>query len=287
MDRRSSGYQIAGRCTKQSSVSKWLLWMVLASATGSPIGALAILIVVWWTVDRFTTRILPDPVRGFLRWQRVGQLERTLANNPNDRRARAELADIFVQQRRWSKAAELLRSLIELEDEPVGTLYLFALASAGLKQWDQAERVLLAAKKEEPDFRGGELDLALGRVRLAKGELRGAEESLRAFCEKRRSTVEGRVLLAKVREQSGDAAGAVKLREEAWAEYASASPAHRRRDRWFAYRAKPSRPIVLGCAAMFVIVGFAFYGAPRVRAAVKTAMHSEVAPDQALEDEEP
>lgn len=262
-------------------MSKWLLWMVLASLTGSPIGAAAILIIAWWTIDRFTTRILPDPVRGFLRWQRVGQLERTLANNPNDRRARAELADIFVQQRRWSKAAELLRPLVERDDEPVVTLYLFALASAGLKQWEQAERVLLAAKKEEPDFRGGELELALGRVRLSKGDLRGAEESLRAFCEKRRFTVEGRVLLAKVREKSGDVAGAVKLREEAWAEYASAAPAHRRRDRWFAYQAKPSRPIVLGCAALFVVVGFAFYGAPRVRSVLQTTLRSDVGAGEA------
>jgi tetratricopeptide (TPR) repeat protein len=280
---RAGGDELAERCTKEG-VSKWLLWIVLSSVTGSPIGALIFLLVVWWTIDRFTTRVLPDPVRGFLRWQRVHKLERTIAHNPSDRRARAELGDIFLQQRRYSKSAELLRPLVELGDEPVGTLYLFALASAGMKQYDQAERVLLAAKKEEPDFRGGDLDLALGRVRFAKGDLKGADEALVAFLEKRRFSIEGRVLLAKVREKAGDVAAAQKLRAEAWAEYRSSPPAHRRRDRWFAWQAKPVRPIAYGAVAVFVIVGFALFGAPRVREVVSSYVP---AADSAQHEDEP
>jgi tetratricopeptide (TPR) repeat protein len=252
-------------------VSKWVLWILLTSLTGSPLGSIVILVVLYWTLDRFTTRVLPDPVRGFLRWQRVNHLERTLANNPNDRRARAELADIFNQQRRHQKAIELLKPIIEHPDEPTQTLYLFALASFGSKQYEQAERVLLAAKREEPDFRGGDLDLELGRVRFAKNDLQGAAESLTAFCNKRRSTIEGRVLLARVKEKAGDAAAAQKLKQEAWQEYVSSPPAHRRRDRFFAWQAKPARPIAYGAVAIVCFVMFAVFGAPRLRETIETA----------------
>jgi tetratricopeptide (TPR) repeat protein len=250
-------------------VSKWFLWIVLTAVTGSPLGSIVILLIVWWTIDRFTARLLPDPVRGFLRWQRVGHLERTIANNPADRRARAELADIFITQRRHQKAIDLLKPNIENPDEPTLSLYLFALASYGTKQYDQAERVLLAVQREDPDFRGGDVELELGRVRFAKNDLKGAEEALVRYLDKRRSSVEGRVLLAKVREKSGDAAGAEKLKDEAWAEYASAPPAHRRRDRIFAWQAKPARPLTYGAVALFVVVGFAIFGAPRVRETIE------------------
>ena len=48
-------------------MSQWLQWIILSSVTGSPIGSAIILIVFWFTVDRFTLGLMPDPVRWFLR----------------------------------------------------------------------------------------------------------------------------------------------------------------------------------------------------------------------------
>src|SRR5262249_6449379 len=99
---------------------------------------------------------------------------------------------------------------------------------------------------------------------------------------------EGRVLLAKVREKAGDAAAAQKLRQEAWDEYASSPPAHRRRDRWFAWQAKPARPIAYGAVALFVIVGFALFGAPRLREAVEGIIpHRHHASQQMQQQQQP
>ena len=35
-------------------MSNWLMWMILARLTGSPIGSAVALLVFWFVVDRFT-----------------------------------------------------------------------------------------------------------------------------------------------------------------------------------------------------------------------------------------
>jgi tetratricopeptide (TPR) repeat protein len=251
-------------------MTKWFQWIVLTSITGSPLFSIVILVIFWWSVDRFTFHMLPDPIRGIMRWQRASYLRRTIQQNPNDRRSRYELADILVQQRRYEAAEAVLRPIVESAEEGVPTLFLFAIASSGAKKYDQAERVMLAALDEDPDHRGGDILLELGRIRLAKNDLAGAADVLEKFVAKRRSTIEGRVLLAKVRERAGDRAAAQRLRAEAWNEYASSPPAHRRRDRAWAWRAKPVRPAAYLVVAVALAVLFARFGAPVVREAVES-----------------
>jgi tetratricopeptide (TPR) repeat protein len=249
-------------------MTKWFQWIVLTSITGSPLASILILLVFWWAIDRFTFHILPDPIRGLLRWQRASYLQRTVAHNPSDRRARFELADILVQQRRYDAAEAMLRPIVESTEEGVPTLFLFAIASYGAKKYDQAERVMLAALDEDSEYKGGDILLELGRIRLAKGDLDGAKDMLEKFIEKRRSTVEGRVLYAKVKEKAGDKEASKRLRDEAWNEYASSPPAHQRRDRKWAWRARPQRPatyLAVGLAAALV---FARFGAPVLREAI-------------------
>jgi tetratricopeptide (TPR) repeat protein len=250
-------------------VSKWFQWIVLTSITGSPLGSIVILVVFWWTVDRFTFQVLPDPVRGFLRWQRAGKLQSTIAANPNDRRARYELADIYVQQRRHAKAVELLRANYEAGEDDNATLYLLAIASMGSGQYEQAERLLLAVHKDDPDYKQNEIELAIGRVRTLRGDLKGAEEALVRYLAKRRSTVEGRVLLAKLRDKAGDAEGAKRLREEAWNEYVGSTHYQRRRDRFWAWRANPKRPITYAVVAVVFAISFARFGAPVIAEAMQ------------------
>lgn len=243
-------------------MSKWFQWMILAQITGSPLGALLILVVVWWTVDRFTFQFLPHPLRGLLRQRRVAQLRRLIAMNPSDRRARFELADILVQQRRFKGAVDVLRPNIEAGDEDVATMFLYGRASTGAGLHEQAERALKLAEIEDASYRGGEIDLELGRARLGRGDLAGAAEALERFCARRRSTVEGRVLLARVRARGGDGRAAAKLRDEAWSEYASSPASQRRRERWWAWRAKPQRPAAYAAAAMVAGLCFGEFIAP-------------------------
>ncbi|HET9452229.1 MAG TPA: hypothetical protein VFO83_15170, partial [Aggregicoccus sp.] len=75
-------------------LTKWILWMLLARLTGSPLLSLLALLLLYLALDRFTLQLLPSPLRAWGRWRRAAQLERGLAVNAHDRRARYELADL-------------------------------------------------------------------------------------------------------------------------------------------------------------------------------------------------
>lgn len=234
-------------------MSKYFLWLILSSLTRSPILSLVLVFGVMWAVDRFTVGILPSPLRLVGRWRRVGQLERMLLANPHDRRARFELADLRVGQRRYAAAVEVLKPNLAAGDEDVDTLFLYGVASLGAGQAAQGELLLDEAEKLNPDYRMGAIELERGRWRLARGDVKGAVEALERFCKGRHGTVEGRVLLAKALDKSGRDADAALMRDEAWKDYVSAPGFVRRRERSWAWRARPSRPLTYAVLAALVL----------------------------------
>jgi tetratricopeptide (TPR) repeat protein len=246
-------------------MSKWLLWMLLSSVTRSPLLSLVLVFGLLWAVDRFTVQFLPSPLRWLARWRRAGQLEALLHANPHDRRARYELADLRVGQRRYAAAVEVLKPNLAEEDEDVDTLFLLGVASLGAGQGPQGELLLNEAEKLNPDYKMGAIDLERGRWRLARGDVKGALEALERFCKGRHGTVEGRVLLAQALDRSGRDADAALMRDEAWKEYVSAPGFQRRRERLWAWRARPSRPLAYAAVAALVL-GMGAWTASRLQA---------------------
>ncbi|HTN51250.1 MAG TPA: tetratricopeptide repeat protein [Anaeromyxobacter sp.] len=231
-------------------MSTWMLWLLLSWITGSPLGAAAILLLVWWLGDRVTFRLLPDPFRLLSRSRRTGQLRRTLAQNPHDRRARFELATLLLDARRPAAAAEVLRPNVEAGDEDVHTAYTMGAALARSGQGDAAERVLAVARAEEPGFRSGELDLELGRLRVRRGDFPGAREALERLVALRPGSVEGRYWLSRALAGAGDGAGARRVAEEAWREYSALPRFQRARERPFAWRLRPWRPALVAAGVV-------------------------------------
>ncbi len=228
------------------------LWWLVSWFTGSPVTALVVLLVLWWASDRFTFRVLPDPVRWLARWRRMGQLRRTLAVNPHDRRARFELAERLLESGRPREAAETLRPNVEAGDEDAHTAFVMGAALGRSGAYDPAERALALVREADPRFRAGELELELGRQRLARRDFAGAREALERLLEQRPGSIEGRWLLSRALAGLGDVAGAVAAREQAWRDYRTLPRFHRRHERPFAWRAKPSRP---AATALLVVAG--------------------------------
>jgi len=238
-------------------MSQWMQWMLLSWITGSPLGALAILAVFWWLGDRATFRVLPDPFRLFRRWQRTARLRRDLSANPHDRRARLELAQLLLELRRPREAAEVLRPNVDAGDDDVHTAFAMGAALARSGSHELAERCLAAARARDPAFRMGEIDLELGRMRLRRGDTAGAIEPLARLVAERPGTVQGRFWLARALEGQGDRAGAARVREEAWREYAALPRFRRQDERPYAWRIRPWRPalvaVVVALAAALVL----------------------------------
>jgi uncharacterized protein (TIGR02996 family) len=234
-------------------MSNLLLFTLLTFLTGNPILALLALVAIWWLGDRATFRFLPDPFRWVTRWRRRAQLGRALADNPSDRRARLELADLLLEAKQPAEAVATLRFNVEAGDDDVHTAYLWGTALGRGGQAEAAERALAVARTADPRFRSGEIDLELGRQRLARGDAAGAKEALERLLELRPGTVEGRWFLVRALERLGDAAGAARRRDEAWAEYAALPRFQRRAQRGYAWRLRPWRPALVALGLVVLL----------------------------------
>src|SRR5262249_29256377 len=139
------GWKAGPRAMVGGAMSKVLIWMLLSTVTGRPILSLGLMVVAWFVLDRFTLGILPDPLRVVMRARRAAAVARSLDNNPHDRRARAERAEILLGFGRASAAVALLRPNLEAGDDDATTLYLMGTACYRAKHTREAEVFLGAA----------------------------------------------------------------------------------------------------------------------------------------------
>lgn len=237
--------------------STWLQWIVLSALTGSPIGSAIFLLVFWLVVDRFTWGLLPDPFRALGRLQRAARLERTIGANPHDGRARLELAGLLVERGQHRRALDVIRPNVEKGDDDAQTLFTMGVACLGAGFHAQGEKLLETVEEKSPGFRVNEIDLVRGRSLLARKDFAGAKAALERLVQVRQGSVQGRVLLSQALLGLGDDGAAALMRDAAWAEYVHAPRFQRRQERWWAWRARPSRPLTI---LALVLAGLLFTG---------------------------
>lgn len=251
--------------------STYILWIILSAVFRSPILAGVAVLVIVLVADRVAIGVLPDPFGFFKRWSRTSRLQRTLLQNRNDRRARYELAEIYVSRKKFQQAVDTLKPNLEQGDDDKHTLYLMGVACLGAGHSQQGETFLDAAEALEPNFRMGDIDLERGRYRIARKDFTGAVKALRNFTQKRQSSIEGQFLLAKALELSGDDATAALERQTAWSHYVAAPGFQRKRERRWAWSAKPSRPLLYGTLLAVVLVAFFRFITPLIATQAREA----------------
>lgn len=223
---------------------KFLSWIFLSVLLGNPLLALVVLVVIYWMTDRYTLGLLPDPFRLVSRWQRLSHLNRRLNDNPHDRKARLDKADVLLELRRPKAAFAAVRPNVEAGDHDPHTLYVAGRAAFGAGEFDNGRRLLEAVREDDPSFAQGGIDLELGRGLLQAGRPEEAKVALERFVGGRTSAIEGNVLLGRARAAMGEAEGAAAARHEAWRAFVSAPRFLQRRQRWWAYQANPTRPVI-------------------------------------------
>lgn len=243
-----------------------MLWIILSSVFRSPVLAGAAIIIGGFVFEQVAIGFLPSPLRWYRRWRRGAKLEHNLLANPNDRKSRFELAESYVSSRRYQKAVDMLKPNMAAGDDDPHTLFLMGVACLGAGHSQQGETFLEAAEEQDPNFRMGAIDLERGRFRIERKDYKGAIEALQRFNKSRAASVEGAFLLAKAMELSGDDSGAALQREEAWKQYVSSPGFQRKRERAWAWRARPSRPLIYGTLVLLGLVAFFKFGYPAIRA---------------------
>lgn len=222
-------------------MSGYLIWILLSALTGNPLIAGALVLAFVFFSGRYAFAA-PPPMRLWQQYQRGAALDRQLDDNPHNRAARFERAELYLLRNRYERAAEILRPNLALDDDN-DTLFVMGVASYGKGDRELGEKLLTTVAERAPTFRYGAALLELGRFRMLTGDNANARTLLERYCALNSSSVEARVLLA--RACQGEAA--IRARQEAWKVYRGLPRFQRRKERLWAYRANPARAgVVLG-----------------------------------------
>ncbi|HYY51779.1 MAG TPA: tetratricopeptide repeat protein, partial [Myxococcales bacterium] len=92
-------------------MNSWINFSILWMLTGSPVAAAIILLAAYAVADWYTFGFLRGVALAVAAFQRGRRLRLVLLHNPHDRKARADLGEILVSQRRYARAIEVLRPL--------------------------------------------------------------------------------------------------------------------------------------------------------------------------------
>lgn len=229
---------------------KFLVWISASIILGNPLLAAIIVVALYWTLDRYTLGLLPDPLRLFSRWRRLSGCNRRLRVNSHDRKARLDKAEVLLELG-WPKASlETVRYNIDAGDRDAYTLFIAGQAAFGSGDAVIGERLLELVRKDNPTFAQNRVDLELGRGQLNSKNFLAAQTALERFVSARSSAIEGNLLLSRAYAGLGKKPAASAARTAAWAAYQEAPGFLKRRERLWAWRANPIRPILYLSAAL-------------------------------------
>ncbi|HZX96634.1 MAG TPA: tetratricopeptide repeat protein [Myxococcales bacterium] len=247
-------------------MSSWINFSILWMLTGSPVTAAVVLLAAYALADWYTFGFLRGLARAMADFRRGRRLRLVLLLNPHDRKARADLGDILLSQRRWTRVLEVVKPLADEDPHDLRALFLLGVACFATGRSEQGELFLGEIHKADPSFRDGAAALELGRWRLRLRDARAAA-ILGEFVQAHPHSVEARFLLSQAHRLAGDTAAAVAERQRCWREYETELPYQQRRDRRWAWRARPSRPALyaaVACGAL-VLFGAALQSSPAHR----------------------
>lgn len=226
----------------------WINFSILWMLTGNPVAAAFLLLAAYAVADWYTFGFLRGVARAVAGFRRGRRLRFALLHNPHDLKARADLGDILLSQRRYAQAIEVLKPIADRDPHDLPALFMLGVACLGTGRVDQGELFLGEVHKADPAFRDGAALLELGRSRVRRRHPEAAAV-LREFLQSHPHHVEARFWLARAHDLAGDAQAAAAERKRCWREYETELPYQRRADRIWAWRARPSRPLIYAAAA--------------------------------------
>src|SRR3954469_25498322 len=151
-------------------MNSWVNFSVLWMITGSPVAAALILLAAYAIADWYTFGFLRGVARAVANLQRGRRLEMVLLHNPHDRKARADLGDILLQQHRHRRAIEVVKPLADADPHDLHALWMLGIACLRTRRSSEGELFLTEVHKADPSFRDGAALLELGRARLKRRE---------------------------------------------------------------------------------------------------------------------
>ncbi|MDB4969150.1 MAG: hypothetical protein JWN44_4839 [Myxococcales bacterium] len=179
-------------------------------------------------------RWLPDPYLFFKHAGHVRRLRAEIKQNADNVTARRDLAKVWIEKKRPRRAIPLLEQARQRDHESAELPFLLGKALFMAGRGEESLPLLVEAAGRNEKQRYGEAYLVAGKALAKLGRWAEAEDAFTRYVTIHSSSVEGQVLLACVRRELKDVAGAKQAMREALETFAQVPRFRRRAElKWY------------------------------------------------------
>ncbi|AEI40078.1 tetratricopeptide repeat protein [Paenibacillus mucilaginosus] len=183
-------------------MSKFLLFGLLFWLTGNPFVAILVLLVIFYVLDRRFVGITPSIFKPIQRMRRLSRLKEELRMNPHHTSTKLDIARIYMEQRKYADAKELLGQVLAVMEDSADVLSELGICELKLGRPEEGERLILEAVERNPRVKYGEPYLRLGEA-FAERDKEKAVGYLQRFREVNSSSCEAYYRLGQLYRQLG------------------------------------------------------------------------------------
>jgi tetratricopeptide (TPR) repeat protein len=218
-------------------MGKLLLFGILTWVTSNPIIALVVVLVLSAAGYGYVSGRLFRIPRAVDRWVSIRELDRTVATNPHDATAQADLGRLLVEAGQAARALSHLEAARARAPEVAETAYYLGAARLRLGDAAGGRPLIEEALARDSRLGYGEPHLRLADYYLDHDQPSEALAHLERFCQLRASSVEGQYKRARAYLATGRVELARAALDEAVQTYRAAPRFKRREERLWRLRA--------------------------------------------------
>ncbi|MCZ8518119.1 MULTISPECIES: tetratricopeptide repeat protein [Paenibacillus] len=145
-------------------MSKFLLFGLIFWLTGNPFVAIFVLLLIFYVLDRQFVGMTPSIFKPFQRMRRLSRLKEELRMNPHHTSTKLDIARIYMEQKKYENARELLLQVSAVMEDSADVLSELGICELHLGRPEEGERLILEALERNPRVKYGDPYLRLGEA---------------------------------------------------------------------------------------------------------------------------
>ncbi|WP_159881412.1 tetratricopeptide repeat protein [Paenibacillus puerhi] len=218
-------------------MSKVFIFILLTWLLGNPFVALIVLLLIVYMLDRRFIGLTPSFLKPLQRGRRLRRLRDELRLSPHHTSTKHEVARIYMDQKKYEAAYELLTEVHRVMDDSADVLSELGICQLGRGHLEEGESLILRALEINPRVKYGDPYLKLGEAYAATDPER-AIRYLESFREVNSSSCEAYYRQGQLYQQLGRAEEARRSFRETVELYRGLPKYKRRHERRWALMAR-------------------------------------------------
>ncbi|WP_373429894.1 tetratricopeptide repeat protein [Paenibacillus sp. GD4] len=146
------------------TLSKIFIFSILWWVTGNPFVALIVLLIILYMLERRFIGLTPSILRPLSRRRRMARLREELRMNPHGNTTKLDIARIYIEQKKYGPAKELLEQVLPVMEDSAEVLCELGICELKLENLKQGEQLIQRALERNPRVKYGEPFLRLGEA---------------------------------------------------------------------------------------------------------------------------